>query len=121
MDPNMNPAVTLMLVNVPPNVRTGEQMVAMTPTGQQYMLVVPAGAGPGSQLQIAVPRSDTMPPQMQQYPGMPGMQGMMPGMSQQQAAMQAAMQQQAAMAAAGRGGGFPPVGPFGDRGRGVGG
>ena len=49
------PGVTLMLVNVPPNVRVGEQMVVMTPTGQQYMVVVPQGAGPGSQFQIAVP------------------------------------------------------------------
>ena len=56
--PSANPAVTTMLVTVPPNVRVGEQMVAMTPTGQQYMVVVPGGADPGSQFQIAVPRSD---------------------------------------------------------------
>ena len=67
MDPQMNPQVTLMLVNVPPNVRTGEQMVVMTPTGQQYMVIVPQGAGPGSQFQIAVPRSEMVP---SQYPHM---------------------------------------------------
>ena len=55
--------VTLMLVNVPPNVHTGEQMVVMTPTGQQYMVIVPQGAGPGSQFQIAVPRSEMVSPQ----------------------------------------------------------
>ena len=49
------PGVTLMLVNVPPGVRVGEQMVVMTPAGQQYMVVVPQGAAPGSQFQIAVP------------------------------------------------------------------
>jgi hypothetical protein len=62
-----NPQVTLMLVNVPPNVHTGEQMVVMTPTGQQYMVIVPQGAGPGSQFQIAVPRSEMVP---SQYPHM---------------------------------------------------
>jgi len=51
-----NPHATLMLVSVPPNVRTGEPMVVMTPTGQQYKGVVPQGTGPGSQFQIAVPR-----------------------------------------------------------------
>merc|ERR1719424_170456 len=52
------PQVTLMLVNVPHNVRSGENLVVMTPSGQQYMVVVPPGAGPGSQFQIAVPRND---------------------------------------------------------------
>ena len=47
-----------MRVNVPPNVREGEQMVVTTPSGKQYMVVVPKGAGPGSQFQIAVPRTD---------------------------------------------------------------
>ena len=50
----------LMLVNVPDNVRPGEDMVVMTPSGQQYKVVVPPGAGPGSQFKIAVPRSDQM-------------------------------------------------------------
>ena len=121
----MNPQVTLMLVNVPPNVRTGEQMVVMTPTGQQYMVIVPAGAGPGSQFQIAVPRQDSMPPgypqgMPQQHPGMQGMG--MPGMMNPQ--QQAMMQQAAMQQAAARGGGqygMPPGGAFGDRGRGVGG
>ena len=116
MDP-MNPQVTLMLVNVPPNVRTGEQMVVMTPTGQQYMVIVPAGAGPGSQFQIAVPRQDSAPPHYPQMPMHPGMGGMgMPGMQN------AAMQQAAMQQAAGRGYGMQPgVGAFGDRGRGAGG
>ena len=52
--------VQLMLVNVPANVRPGEQMVVMAPQGQQYMVVVPQGAGPGTQFQIAVPRTDNM-------------------------------------------------------------
>jgi hypothetical protein len=50
------PQVTLMLVNVPHNVRAGDNMVVMTPSGQQDMVVVPPGAGPGSQFQIAMPR-----------------------------------------------------------------
>ena len=117
MGPGVDPQVTLMLVNVPANVRTGEQMVVMTPTGQQYMVIVPAGAGPGSQFQIAVPRSDAMAPSYPQMPMHPGMMGGM-GMGMQNAAMQHAMQQ---AQLAGRGGGFPPVGAFGDRGRGAGG
>jgi hypothetical protein len=66
-------AMQLMLVNVPPNVHAGEQMVVMTPTGQQYMVVVPQGAGPNSQFQIAVPR----PPEqhMMQYGQGHGMGG----------------------------------------------
>ena len=64
------PGVTLMLVNVPPNVRVGEQMVVMTPTGQQYMVVVPQGAGPGSQFQIAVP-NQSMPPMPPAAPPLP--------------------------------------------------
>ena len=36
--------VTFMLVNVPENVHPGEQMVVMTPAGQQFMVVVPPGA-----------------------------------------------------------------------------
>jgi hypothetical protein len=73
------PQVTLMLVNVPPNVHAGEQMVVMTPTGQQFMVVVPQGAGPGSQFQIAVPRTDpqVMPPMG--MPAQPGMQAMQMG------------------------------------------
>ena len=83
--------VSLMLVTVPPNVRVGEQMVVMTPTGQQSMVVVPQGAGPGSQFQIAVPRDNAAPPAnpmgggyppmgmpgnpMMQQPGMGGMYG----------------------------------------------
>ena len=61
------PQVTLMLdymlVNVPPNVHTGMPMVVMTPTGQKHFVVVPQGAGPGSQFQIAVPRSEMVPSQ----------------------------------------------------------
>jgi hypothetical protein len=82
------PGVTLMLVNVPPNVRVGEQMVVMTPTGQQYMVVVPQGAGPGSQFQIAVPNQSIAvqnqapaPAQMQM---MQQQQYMMPPRQQQQ-------------------------------------
>ena len=54
--------VTLMLVNVPENVHPGEQMVVMTPAGQQFMVVVPPGAKPGSQFQIAVPPAEHVPP-----------------------------------------------------------
>ena len=49
----------LMRVTVPPNVHAGEQMVVLTPTGQQYMVVIPQGAGPNSHFQIAVPRPPT--------------------------------------------------------------
>ena len=48
----------LMLVNVPANVKPGDQMVVMTPQGQQHMVVVPQGAKPGTQFQIAVPRAE---------------------------------------------------------------
>jgi hypothetical protein len=52
-----DPSVALMGVTVPDNVHAGERMVVMTPSGDQYMVVVPEGSGPGSQFQIAVPRS----------------------------------------------------------------
>lgn len=48
-------AVTLMLVSVPAKVGVGEQMVVKTPAGQQFTVIVPAGATPGSQFQIAIP------------------------------------------------------------------
>ena len=100
------PQVTLMLVNVPHNVRSGENMVVMTPSGQQYMVVVPPGAGPGSQFQIAVPRNDN--PMAGGYGGYPGMQ--QPGMGQP--GMNMAM--------GGRGYGMQPPGMMMDgRGRGA--
>ena len=54
----------LMLATVPPNVHAGEQMIVMAPAGQQYMIVVPQGAGPNSQFQIAVPRPPEPAPSM---------------------------------------------------------
>ena len=49
-------SLTLMVVTVPDNVHAGERMVVMTPSGEQFMVVVPEGSGPGLQFQIAVPR-----------------------------------------------------------------
>lgn len=47
----------VMLVQVPPNVQPGQQMVVCTPQGGQYMVTVPPGAAPGSTFQIAVPNN----------------------------------------------------------------
>jgi len=47
----------LMLVNVPPGMRPGDPMVVRTPTGQDYMAVIPQGVGPVSQFQTILPRS----------------------------------------------------------------
>ena len=52
--PQENP-MQLMVVSVPNSVRPGEHMVVMTPSGHQYIVVVPQGAMPGSQFQICVP------------------------------------------------------------------
>eukprot|EP00966_Prymnesium_polylepis_P139640 3226595-Prymnesium_polylepis.1 len=48
-----------MLITVPANVRPGEQMVVMTPQGQEYMVIVPQGAEPGTQFQTAFPRTES--------------------------------------------------------------
>ena len=43
----------LMSVAVPPNVVPGQQLTVQAPTGQQLMVAVPAGAVPGSTIQVA--------------------------------------------------------------------
>ena len=46
------------VVTVPPGVSAGDHMVVAMPTGQQFLVVVPPGAPPGAQFQIAMWESD---------------------------------------------------------------
>jgi len=58
------PRVTPMVVYVPPNVRVGQQILVITPTGQQCAVVVPQGAMPGSPFLILLPFEQPQQPQM---------------------------------------------------------
>lgn len=51
----MQPAGQMITVQVPPGVPPGGQMVVVSPyNGQQFMVAVPHGLGPGATFQVAV-------------------------------------------------------------------
>ena len=53
--PQLGQQQQTMAIQVPPNAAPGTQFAAMTPTGQQLMVIVPPGASPGSIMQVPLP------------------------------------------------------------------